>query len=570
MSPDAMTNCQTTLWFSRYSPLLDQAIKAIHQRGYWAPFPEHPKAYPAESLASAAAEFQTLLGQPFKLQGVEEIGRAGQEQSPYGFALGIHYPQYDPDTLLATQQSLIGGWRDAGPHARVAVAMEAIHRLNTLSPLMAQAVQHTTGQSANMAFQAGGPHAQDRAVEAVAYSWDAMMEIPQSVLWQKPMGKRGQLSLTKHWHIVPRGISLSIACCTFPTWNTYPGLFASLVTGNPVVIKPHPDSILPLALTVRVLQEVLTEAGYDPRLVMLAVDTRAAPLAARLATDPRVRLIDFTGSSHFGNWLEQHAHQAEVFTEKAGLNTVIIDSMTDITAVAGNLGFSLSLYSGQMCTSPQVIYIPASGVTAEDECWSFEQVADALVSSITQWIADPAQACGFLGAIQSEDTLVRIQQCREAITGRGSVLLDSKSLIHPDFPAARVQTPLLLALASQDQDLYGKEQFGPIAYLVRTRDTAESLSLARQTLSAQGAIALAIYTTRDDVLAQAENLAQDVAVSLSINLDGSFYMNQSATFSDFHGSGGNPAANTSLTDRGFVNRRFVVIQSRRPATTATD
>ncbi|MDO6806599.1 hypothetical protein Q4595_29340, partial [Wenyingzhuangia sp. 1_MG-2023] len=79
MSPDAMTNCQTTLWFSRYSPLLDQAIKAIHQRGYWAPFPEHPKAYPAESLASAAAEFQTLLGQPFKLQGVEEIGRAGQE-----------------------------------------------------------------------------------------------------------------------------------------------------------------------------------------------------------------------------------------------------------------------------------------------------------------------------------------------------------------------------------------------------------------------------------------------------------------------------------------------------------
>ena len=64
----------------------------------------------------------------------------------------------------------------------------------------------------------------------------------------------------------------SIGCSTFPTWNSYPGLFASLVTGNPVIVKPHPHAVLPLALTVAVAREVLTEYGFDPNLVTLAVD----------------------------------------------------------------------------------------------------------------------------------------------------------------------------------------------------------------------------------------------------------------------------------------------------------
>ena len=50
-----------------------------------------------------------------------------------------------------------------------------------------------------------------------------------------------------------------IGCNTFPTWNAYPGIFASLATGNPVVVKPHPQAVLPLAITVEVAREVLAE-----------------------------------------------------------------------------------------------------------------------------------------------------------------------------------------------------------------------------------------------------------------------------------------------------------------------
>ena len=116
--------------------------------------------------------------------------------------------------------------------------------------------------------------------------------------------------MTKTFHVVPRGVALVIGCNTFPTWNSYPGLFASLVTGNPVVVKPHPRAVLPLAITVRYAREVLAEAGFDPNLVQLAAEAPGERLAATLATRPEVRIVDFTGSTEYGDWLEDNARQA--------------------------------------------------------------------------------------------------------------------------------------------------------------------------------------------------------------------------------------------------------------------
>jgi hypothetical protein len=52
-------------------------------------------------------------------------------------------------------------------------------------------------------------------------------------------------------------------------------------------------------------------------------------------------------------------------------------------------------------------------------------------------------------------------------------------------------------------------------------------------------------------------------VALSVNLTQGVYVNQAAAFSDYHGSGGNPAANASYTTLAFVADRFVVVQRRR-------
>ncbi len=399
---------------------------------------------------------------------------------------------------------------------------------------------------------------QDRGVEAVAYAWQEMARIPGLVSWEKPQGKQDPIRMQKQFTVVPRGVGLVIGCSTFPTWNGYPGLFASLATGNTVIVKPHPAAILPLAITVKIAREVLLEAGFDANVVLLAAHEAGDDTAQALALDPAVKLIDFTGSTANGNWLESHARQAQVYTEKAGVNQVIIDSVDDFKSVARNLAFSFALYSGQMCTAPQNIYVPRAGIDTANGHMSFDDIAQGLAAAVEKLTADPAKAVEITGALQNAATLRRIDEAR-ALGLR--VLCDSRRLAHPQFEGAMVQTPLLL-VADAGNPHIAREWFGPIVFVVATDSTIDSIERARESVAAHGALTLSGYTTDSAMAKQMQRAAERAGVSLSLNLTGAVFVNQTAAFSDFHGTGANPAANSVLSDSAYVANRFRVVQTR--------
>lgn len=547
-------------FFERHRTLLDRATAAITTRGYWSAYSEmpSPKVYGETANDEGKAAFDALLEKPFALEQAATAGRVGGEASPYGFNLGISYPKADLDRLFDAVGHAASAWRKAGPEAWIGVSLEILQRLNQRSFEMAYAVMHTTGQAFMMAFQAGGPHAQDRGLEAVAYAWDEMRRIPRAAYWEKPQGKNEPLKMEKRYTIVPRGVALVIGCCTFPTWNSYPALFASLATGNAVIVKPHPGAILPLAITVKIAREVLQEAGFDPNIVTLVAHEPDDDTAAALATRSEVRLIDFTGSTVNGNWLERNAPQAHVYTEKAGVNQIIIDSTDDLKGMARNIAFSLTLYSGQMCTAPQNIYIPAEGIDTPEGRVSFDDVVQAIGDSIAKLTGDAARAVEITGAIQNTAVIDRI----EAARALGEVVSDSRPLAHPQFPAARIRTPLLLKLKSFDEEKIMQEFFGPISFGIATRSTAHSVALAEKAVREHGALTLSVYSRNPKVIEQVRDAAEVSGVALSINLTGGVFVNQSAAFSDFHGTGANPAANATLSDAAFVANRFRVVQSR--------
>jgi acyl-CoA reductase-like NAD-dependent aldehyde dehydrogenase len=145
----------------------------------------------------------------------------------------------------------------------------------------------------------------------------------------------------------------------------------------------------------------------------------------------------------------------------------------------------------------------------------------------------------------------------------GDVLVASRTVTHPAFDAATVRTPTLLRLTAKDADVYESECFGPVAYLIETGGTDESIALFRDTVQRHGAMTAAVYSTSDEVIADMRDAALDAGVALSENLLGGVFVNQSAAFSDFHGTGANPAANASYTDGAYVASRFRVVQSRR-------
>jgi phenylacetic acid degradation protein paaN len=434
--------------------------------------------------------------------------------------------------------------------------MEILDRLNKRSFEMAFAVMHTSGQGFMMAFQAGGPHAQDRGLEAIAYAYKAMKDCPEETTWKKQVGRDDFVTLDKTYKIVPRGIGLVIGCSTFPTWNTYPGLFASLVTGNAVIVKPHPGAILPLAITVDICQDVLTEAGFDANLVTLVSDTLENPLTTKLVERPEIQIIDYTGGTEFGNWVEANAGSAVVYTEKAGVNSVIIDSVEQMKAVSGNLAFSLCLYSGQMCTTPQNIFVPRDGIDTADGHISFDDVANAIVKGVDWMLSDQGRANEVLGAIQNEATAVRID------SAAGDVLRDGVVIEHAMFSDARTRSVKIIKLDASQRDVFEQEMFGPLVYIISTDSTDQSIELAASIARDQGAISCGLYSTNDEVIEKAVDAMSLAGVPVSCNLVGNIWVNQSAAFSDFHVSGANPSGNATLSDAAFVVGRFNTVQCR--------
>jgi phenylacetic acid degradation protein paaN len=537
---------------------LDEAVQAIQDRTFWSAYPEHPKAYGEDAPGIGEAAFTTLLGKPFDTGQDNDGFTVVAESSPYGIDLDITYPSTSPDTVISDASEAMASWRRSTPHDRAVVCLEIIKQLSSISFEMAHAVMHSTGQSFLMAFQAGSPHALDRAVEAVAYAYAEQNRLPGPLRWEKPQGSRDPIVIDKEWLVTPRGVAVTIGVSTFPTWNGYPGVFASLAAGNPVIIKPHQATVLPFALMVRTAREVLADEGLDPNLVQMIVDAPGALVAKDLVMRPEVGIVDYTGGSSFGDWLEANVQHAEVYTEKAGVNSVIMDSVVDLKGVFRNLSVSMTMYSGQMCTTPQNLFVPADGVPTADGVASYEEVVGGFVGAVDGLLGDDGRASAILGAVKGQDTLDRV----DAAQSSGSVLSPSRAIANPEFADATVRTPAIVEVDATDKDIYMQEMFGPVIYVVKTESRRQSIELAREAALKSGAITWLAYATDESAVDSIVDAAVDGGVSVAFNLTGGMFVNQSSAFSDFHVTGANAAGNSSLTDPAFVARRFRVIGVR--------
>jgi phenylacetic acid degradation protein paaN len=248
-----------------------------------------------------------------------------------------------------------------------------------------------------------------------------------------------------------------------------------------------------------------------------------------------------------------------VYTEKAGVNTIIVDSTDDFAGMCRNIGFSLTLYSGQMCTTPQNILVPAGGIQTDQGHKSFDEVADGVAGAVAGLTRDPAKGVELTGAIVNEGVLSRLERA----VSLGELVLPPQQVTHPAYEHAVCRTPAIVKLDAKAVETFGREWFGPISFVVATDSTAQSLDVFRQTVGVKGALTAAVYSTDEKVLDAAEEAAVEVGVHLSCNLTGGVFVNQSAAFSDFHASGANAAANAALTDGAYVASRFRIVQSRR-------
>ncbi len=550
-------NTYTNL-FAKHQPTLNAAINALLVRNYYSPYPENPKAYPEEADSNAKAWMSQMMNSNYK--GLNHEGSnawIGEEVSPFlQVGIGVQYPAFSVDTLIHHAQAAQITWGGKNADERAAILIESLDQIKNRFFDIAYATMHTTGQAFMMSFQASGPHANDRALESVAMGYKELNSVPKNVDWIKPFGKF-DLKIHKNWTPIPKGISLIIGCSTFPVWNTVPGLYAALITGNACIIKPHPKAVLPIAIVVEEIQRTLISVGLNPKIVQLAVDSSYQPITKILAEHKEVKVVDFTGGSEFGNYIE--SLPKTIFTEKAGVNSIILDSVIELKSVLSNIAFSSSLYSGQMCTAPQNIFISKQGVQTSEGIVSYDEVVMAIAGAINGLIDNPKAGPGTLGAIQSEATYNRIQEVRNL---GGKLILDSKSIKNEEFVDARIASPVVIELDRTQSAIFNQERFGPIVFIIKTDGVEDSLALAKDLALEKGALTCGAYTTNDNIQKKISEEMNSAFVPVSFNFTGAGFINSHAAFSDFHSTGGNPAGNASFANSEFVSKRFVWVGNR--------
>ena len=538
--------------------ILNDAQAALKNRLYFSAYPENPKAYAEDGNEAGKTAFSKQLNENFtELDSTDSIGWIGTEVSPYmQVGLGVHYPQFSVDALISKANAAKSAWTSISAEKKATILVEMLDAVKERFFEIAYATMHTTGQSFVMSFQASGPHANDRALEVIAMGLQELSRFDADVNWVKNMGKF-DLTIKKNFKPISKGIGLVIGCSTFPTWNTVPGLFANLIAGNVSIVKPHPKSILPIAIVVAEMQKVLSKHGLPMSIVQLAVDTVENPITKELAEHKDVKLIDYTGGSTFGDYIEG-LNGKTVFTEKAGVNSVILESVNDPKAVFGNLAFAASLYSGQMCTAPQNVFVPAGGISTSEGHLSFDEVVSGIAGAIKGLVENPKMGPFTLGAIQNDVTKNRVLKMLENL----NVALGPLECVNPEFPDTRVLSPSVVVVDAKDADTWQHECFGPILFIVKAADSNECLSLTAASAENKGAITCQCYSTNETFMNEVENTMNEVFTPVSFNFTGAAFVNQHAAFSDLHVSGGNPSGNASFTDALYINRRFVWVGNR--------
>ena len=171
--------------------------------------------------------------------------------------------------------------------------------------------------------------------------------------------------------------------------------------------------------------------------------------------------------------------------------------------------------------------MPAGGIETEDGHKSYDEFcADLAKPPSSASCRSPKWPTPCSARSSPPTPLERIdRQQRRA----GQVVLASTKLDNPDFPAAKVRTPVLLACdAADEKPLHGRA-LRPDRLCRQGPPTAPPPSPSpERVVSTHGALTVGVYSTRQDVIDAMTEATWRSKVALSINLTGGVFVNQSA------------------------------------------
>jgi acyl-CoA reductase-like NAD-dependent aldehyde dehydrogenase len=258
------------------------------------------------------------------------------------------------------------------------------------------------------------------------------------------------------WKRVPVGVCSFISPFNFPLNLVAHKIGPALAVGCPFVLKPA--SLTPLGALV--LGEILAETDLPEGAFSILPCPRDG--ADLFTTDPRIKLLSFTGSPDVGWALKAKAGKTKVVLELGGNAAVIVDADADLGDAVKRILTGAFYQSGQSCISVQRI-IAHEAVYAE--------LRERLVAETRKLkCGDPRSEDTFVGPIISAKEADRIERWIASAVARGARLLCGGARNGTLIEAT------LLENVPSDEQVYAEEVFGPVAILESVPDFDAALA----------------------------------------------------------------------------------------------
>jgi glyceraldehyde-3-phosphate dehydrogenase (NADP+) len=254
---------------------------------------------------------------------------------------------------------------------------------------------------------------------------------------------RGRIGIVRR---VPIGPVAAIAPFNFPLNLTAHKIAPAIAAGNPIVLKPATKT----PLSALYLAEFAVTAGLpDGAISVLPMERKTGD---RLVTDPRFKLLTFTGSSAVGWDMKARAGKKKVILELGGNAGVVVDEGADLSfavarVVAG--GFALA---GQSCISVQRVFL--HDAVAKEFTSRLLDAVDKLKTG------DPLDAATDLGPMIDAGEAERVDTwIQEAVRAGARVLTGGRRL------GGSLYAPTVLTHVPADAKVCAQEAFAPLLVL---------------------------------------------------------------------------------------------------------
>jgi aldehyde dehydrogenase (NAD+) len=285
------------------------------------------------------------------------------------------------------------------------------------------------------------------------------------MLYGKTMhSERPAHRMYEQWH--PLGVVGVITAFNFPVavwaWNA----LLAAVCGNATVWKPSPKTPLAAIAVQKLCNRVIEELALPPIFTLLVDSQREA--AVRLAADPGVSLVSFTGSSAVGRQIAQSvaARFGRCLLECSGNNAIIVAEDADLDLVVPAVVFGAVGTAGQRCTTTRRLIVHES---IETELVRRLRAAYAQVR-----IGDPVEPSTLMGPLIDAAAVAGYRQAvQEALAAGGELVCGGNVRPGPGY----FVEPTIVRDADNAWPVVQRETFAPILYVMRFGDLSEAIAM---------------------------------------------------------------------------------------------